>query len=187
MWLNEAEFTSEFEHVQRNVSNLSNQLLDPIKCLHIFGFLSMWDQPVHSHQQGRVPLPFCFLPSSPPAPSQALLALVMHTDPPQAPLRTDSVCQPGRKLMQLKGGDFLLGDWAERKGGRFWWAKKMVQGRWWDHVARVRERGRGREERTNEERSQDLPLWESTNHEIAIPTTADLDCDFAVRIVWWQH
>lgn len=50
-------------------------------------------------------------------------------------------------------------------------------------MARVRERGRGREERTNEERSQDLPLWESTNHETATPTIADLDCDFVVGIV----
>lgn len=50
-------------------------------------------------------------------------------------------------------------------------------------MARVRERGRGREERTNEDRSQDLPLWESTNHEAATPTIADLDCDFVVGIV----
>lgn len=59
----------------------------------------------------------------------------------------------------------------------------MVQGRWWDHVATVRERGRGREERTSEEMSQDLPLWESTNHEKATPTIADLDGDFVVCFV----
>lgn len=43
-----------------------------------------------------------------------------------------------------------------------------------------RERGRGREERTSKERSQDLPLWESTNQETATPTIADLDCDFVI-------
>lgn len=43
-----------------------------------------------------------------------------------------------------------------------------------------RERGRGREDRISEERSQDLPLWESTNHETATATIADLDCDFVV-------
>lgn len=43
-----------------------------------------------------------------------------------------------------------------------------------------RERGRGREERTSKERSQDLPLWESTNQETATPTIADLDCDFLI-------
>lgn len=46
-----------------------------------------------------------------------------------------------------------------------------------------RERGRGREERTNEDRSQDLPLWESTNHEAATPAIADLHCDFVVGII----
>lgn len=58
----------------------------------------------------------------------------------------------------------------------------MVQGRWWDHVAKKRKRGRGRKEKTSRERNQDLPLWESTNHEIgtASPTTAALDCDFVV-------
>lgn len=45
---------------------------------------------------------------------------------------------------------------------------------------RAKEGGRGREERTSRERNQDLPLWESTNHEIgtATPTTAALDFDF---------
>lgn len=43
-----------------------------------------------------------------------------------------------------------------------------------------RERGRGREERTSKERSQDLPLWESTNQQTATPTIADLDCDFVI-------
>lgn len=43
-----------------------------------------------------------------------------------------------------------------------------------------RDRGRGREERTSKERSQDLPLWESTNQETATPTIADLDCDFVI-------
>lgn len=43
-----------------------------------------------------------------------------------------------------------------------------------------RERGRGREERTSKKRSQDLPLWESTNQETATPTIADLDCDFVI-------
>lgn len=49
-------------------------------------------------------------------------------------------------------------------------------------MARVRERarGRGREERPSKERSQDLPLWKSTNHETATPTIVALDCDFVV-------
>lgn len=186
MWVNEAEFTSEFEHPQRNVNNLFNQLLDPIKCLHVFSFFSMMGSANHSASpqppERASPTSILLPPLLSPAPRQALLAPVMHTDPPQAPLRTDSVCQPGRKLMQLKGDDFVLGDWAERKGGRFWWAKKMVQGRWWDHVARVRERGEG-EEKKGLVRSQDLPLWELTNHETATATIADLDCDFVVWIV----
>jgi len=73
-----------------------------------------WDepinQPVHGHQQGEVLLPLHFPFPSAPAPSQPLLPLAMHTNPPQAPQRADSACQPGRKLMQLKGGDFLLGE-----------------------------------------------------------------------------
>lgn len=48
MWINKTEFTSEFEHPQRNVSNLSNQLLEPIKCLHILGFFSMMGSANHS-------------------------------------------------------------------------------------------------------------------------------------------
>lgn len=44
-----------------------------------------------------------------------------------------------------------------------------------------RERQEGREKKGLVRRvSQDLPLWESTNHKTATPTIADLDCDFVV-------
>lgn len=76
------------------------------------------------------------------------------------------------ELKEKEGGSDEQRRWCKAGGETMW--------------PRTRERGRGREKKTSRERNQDLPLWESTSHEIdaAIPTTAALDCDFCCMIVW---
>lgn len=72
------------------------------------------------------------------------------------------------ELKEKEGGSDKQRRWCKAGGGTMWPKKK--------------ERKRGRKEKTSRERNQDLPLWESTNHEIGTtsPTTAALDCDFVV-------